>query len=331
MDDQVDGEDIGRANRRAILFVLGSSSFFAVAAALVKAAAPTIPTIEIMLARSLFALLAMLPWIIRGGGFAVLRTRQPMSHLWRTLAGFAGMYTSFYGYARLPLAMNTALGFAMPVFLSILSVLFLRERVTRGRALSIVAGLLGVLIVLRPWRTEGEIEFIPAMVVVAGVVAWAAAMVSIRRMGQAGERNVTIVTWFAVATTAVCAIGCIPVWVTPSPLVWLLLIGVGLVSGAAQLMMTEGYRSGEATVLAPFEYGAIVYTVLLGWLIWGEVPGPWEATGIVFLIGAGLVSWWRESRARPRASALPPAPAAPSRPGFAGLLRSRRAPARKPG
>ncbi|MDT7953514.1 MAG: DMT family transporter, partial [Acetobacteraceae bacterium] len=285
-------------NRRAILCVLASSASFAIAAGLVKAVSPTVPVIEIMLFRSLFALVAMLPLAHRAGGWAALRTRHPVGHVLRTLAGFAGMFGSFYGYAHLPLAMVTALGFAMPVFLSILSIPLLGEPVKAGRLVSVGAGLVGVLTVLRPWRAEGAIEIGPALVVVAGVVAWAAAMVSIRRMGQAGERNITIVLWFAVATTAISAVASLPVWVTPSPAVWLALVGIGVISGAAQWLMTEGYRSGEATMLAPFEYGAIIYTVLLGWLVWGEVPGPWETTGILFLVAAGLVTWWRESTQR---------------------------------
>ena len=317
--------------RRAILCVLGSSASFAIASALVKAASPTIPIIEIILFRSVFALIAMLPFIRGTGLLAALRTRHPVGHILRTIAGFAGMIGSFYGYAHLPLAMVTALGFAMPVFLSILSVPLLGERVNAGRIVSIVAGLVGVLIVLRPWRTEGAIELGPALIVVAGVVAWAAAMVSIRRMGQAGERNITIVLWFAIATSLVSVAASIPVWVTPSPLVWLALIGVGVISGAAQLLMTEGYRSGEATMLAPFEYGAIIYTVLLGWLIWGEVPGVWEATGILFLIAAGLTTWWRESTRRPPPPARLPVPATPSRLASAAPLPSRQAQARKPG
>lgn len=297
-----DNDSEKRLRRRAILCVLGSSASFAVAAALVKAVSPTIPIIEIMLFRSLFALLAMMPLIHRAGGLMALRTRHPVGHILRTIAGFAGMVGSFYGYAHLPLAMVTALGFAMPIFLSILSVPMLGERVTAGRMASVAAGLVGVLIVLRPWRTQGAIEFGPALVVVGGVVAWAAAMASIRRMGQAGERNITIVLWFALATTLVSAVASIPVWVTPSPILCLALIGVGVISGAAQLLMTEGYRSGEATMLAPFEYGAIIYTVLLGWVIWGEIPGIWEAAGIVFLIAAGLLTWWRESVHRPLAA-----------------------------
>ena len=314
--------DHSRLKRRAILCVLGSSASFALASALVKAVSPTIPVIEIMLFRSLFALIAMLPLLARAGGLIVLRTRHPVGHVLRTIAGFAGMFGSFYGYAHLPLAMVTALGFSMPIFLSLLSVPLLGERVTAGRVMSVGAGLLGVLIVLRPWRAEGTIELAPALVVVAGVIAWAAAMVSIRRMGQAGERNITIVMWFAIATTLVSAVASVPVWVTPEPLVWLALIGIGLISGAAQLLMTEGYRSGEATMLAPFEYGAIIYTVLLGWLVWSEVPGAWEMVGIVFLIGAGLITWWREAVSR-RPSAERPEFATPAPPGSAALPRSR--------
>ncbi len=326
-----DNDSARGLRRRAILCVLGSSASFAVAAALVKAVSPATPTIEIMLFRSLFALVAMLPFIRGAGGLRALHTRHPIGHVLRTIAGFAGMFGSFYGYAHLPLAMVTALGFAMPIFLSILSVPLLGEKVSAGRAGSVVAGLVGVLVVLRPWRTEGVIEFGPAMVVVVGVVAWAAAMVSIRRMGQAGERNLTIVLWFAIATSLVSAVGSVPVWVTPSPIVWLALIGVGVISGAAQLLMTEGYRSGEATMLAPFEYGAIIYTVLLGWLIWGEVPGPWEATGMLFLIGAGLLTWWRENAHRPPPAAEPPGPAALRPLASAAPLPSRQAPWRKTG
>lgn len=310
--------------------MLGSSASFALASALVKAVSPTIPVIEIMLFRSLFALIAMLPLIPRTGGLSVLRTRHPIGHVLRTIAGFAGMFGSFYGYAHLPLAMVTALGFSMPIFLSLLSVPLLGERVTIGRAVSVGAGLLGVLIVLRPWRAEGTIEFMPALVVVAGVIAWAAAMVSIRRMGQAGERNITIVLWFAIATTLLCAVASVPVWVMPGPLVWVGLIGIGLISGAAQLLMTEGYRSGEATMLAPFEYGAIIYTVLLGWLVWSEVPGVWEAVGIVFLIGAGLITWWREGVSR-RPSARRPGSGVPLPPASAALPRSRRGLSRRRG
>ncbi len=319
-----------RARKRAILCVLASSACFTVSAVLVKIAAPSTPTIEIMLFRSVVALLCLLPLLRRQGGLAALRTRQPWGHAMRIGAGFLGMFGSFYGFAHLPLATVTALGFAMPIFLSLLSIPMLGERVTLHRAAAVAAGLLGVLIVLRPWQA-GALPAVPALVVVLGVLAWALSMVSIRRMGQAGERNITIVTWFAIATSGLSGLLAIPVWVTPSGVVLAALIGVGVVSAAAQLLMTEGYRSGEATMLAPFEYGAILYTVVLGWIVWGEAPGGWEFGGMGVLVLSGLYTWWRESLTQSPARWPPARPAAPPPPGYAAPLPSPPAPARTPG
>lgn len=286
-----------RQRQRAILCVLASSACFTVAAAFVKFIGDAVPTSEVVLFRSAVAALCMVPLVRRGGGWSVLRTRRPLGHAWRLLAGLAGMYGSFYGYARLPLATVTALGFSMPIFLALLSVPLLRERIGMHRGLALAAGLVGVLFVLRPWQGGGGLPLAPALVVVGGVVFWALAMISIRRMGRSGERNITIVLLFTLGSSVVSGLLCIPVWVTPSGWVLAALVGVGAVSAVAQLLMTEGYRSGEATMLAPFEYGAILYTVLLGFLIWGEAPGAWEFAGIAVLVASGLYAWWREGRA----------------------------------
>ena len=285
-----------RLRRRAILFVLGSSAAFTVSAVLVKVAAPEIPTFELMLFRSLVAFLFMLPLIVRDGGWSVLRTRRPVGHLVRAVAGLAGMFGSFYGLAHLPIAAVTALGFAMPIFLAMLSVPLLNERVTASRAVSIAAGLAGVLLVIRPWQGAKGLPLFETSVVILGVAAWALAMASIRRMGQAGERNITIVVLFSLACSVLSAMLTVPVWVMPRAGLWPVLLGIGMVSGLAQLLMTEGYRSGEASMLAPFEYSAILYTLVLGWAVWGEVPGAWETAGILILVASGLFTWWRESR-----------------------------------
>ena len=250
-----------------------------------------------MLFRSAVALVLMLPLVVRAGGWPVLRTRRPMGHAVRALSGLAGMFGSYYGLAHLPIAAYTALGFAMPLMLAMLSVPLLGERLTGPRLVSIGAGLVGVLLVVRPWQGAAGLPLFESGVVLAGVGAWALSMASIRRMGQTGERNLTIVMVFLLASTAVSAVLTMPVWVTPRPAIWLALLGVGVFSAGAQLLMTEGYRSGEASMLAPFEYSAIFYAVLLGWLVWGEVPGPWEWLGIAILIASGLFTWWREGRA----------------------------------
>lgn len=276
--------------RHAILCVLASSAGFTFASALVKAVSVGVPTAEVMLFRSFFAGLVVAPIAWRQGGWAALRTRRPWDHVVRTLLGCGGMGCAFYGYAHLPLATNTALGFAMPLLLTLLSIPLLGERVGAKRLGVVLAGLAGVLVIVQPWRASG-LEPVPVAVVLLGVVFWALTMVTIRRMGERGERNVTIVLWFAIGGALASAVLAAPVWVTPSGWQWAGLVGVGVISGGAQMLMTEGYRSGQASVVAPFEYGAIVYATALGTLIWGEWPDLATVAGIAVIVGAGLYLW----------------------------------------
>ncbi len=113
-------------------------------------------------------------------------------------------------------------------------------------------------------------------------------------MGDAGEKNVTIVAWYSLETASLAAFGCIAEWVTPSLWQFTALVCSGLLSGLAQLLMTEGYRAVETTLVAPFEYGAIIYATVLGIAIWGEWPDVWSVAGVAVLIASGLYIWRRE-------------------------------------
>jgi len=289
----------GATRRRAILCVMAASGLYTVAAALVKALATGVPVVEIMLFRSLVVAAVMLPIQLRAVGFSAIRPRRPMGHVWRLLFGFTGMLTAYYGYATLPLATNTALGFCMPLFLTILSVPLLGERVGWQRLVAVLAGLGGVLLMVRPWDGGADaLPLAPVAIVMGGVVTWALAMISIRRMGGQGESNVAIVLWFGVGSTVLAGLMSIPVWVTPGWIALGGLLAIGLVTLAAQLLMTEAYRIGETTLVAPFEYGAIIYSTLLGLLIWGEMPGAWSFVGIAIIIAAGLLVWHQEVRGK---------------------------------
>jgi drug/metabolite transporter (DMT)-like permease len=289
------GADLRASRRHAITYVLSASAVFTLGSALVKALTAEFPVMEIVMFRSFVGFAAMLPMILRAGGWSVLRTRRPLGHVMRTVYGFIGTVTSVYGFGVLPLVTVTALGFAMPLFLTVVSIPLLGERVGPRRATAVVVGFVGVMIMLRPWHIDADSMPLGAVaIVLAGVLTWSLSMINIRQMGEAGERNVTIVTWYSLGTGTLAAFGCIGNWVTPtlSQLLWL--ISAGLMSGFAQLLMTEGYRAAETTLVAPFEYGAIIYATLLGIAIWGEWPDVWSLTGVVVLIASGLYIWHRE-------------------------------------
>lgn len=288
------GADIRAARRHAIIFVLSASATFTLGSALVKALTADFPVMEIVMFRAVVGFLVLLPMIVRTGGLRTLATRRPRGHIMRTVSGFIGTVTSVYGYGVLPLVTVTALGFAMPLFLTILSVPLLGERVGPRRATAVLVGLCGVLVMLRPWQVDAALPVGAVAIVLAGVVTWSLSMINIRQMGDAGERNVTIVAWYSLGTAGLAGLGCITSFVTPTP--WQLgaLLSAGLLSGLAQLMMTEGYRAAETTLVAPFEYGAIIYATVLGIAIWGEWPDVWSLAGVVILIASGLYIWHRE-------------------------------------
>jgi len=243
-----------------------------------------------VLARSVFALPVMLPLVWRAGGWQALRTNNPMGHAGRILWGLIGMAGAFHGYATLPLASVTALGFTMPLFLTLLAVPLLGESIDRRRVGAVLVGFLGVLVMLRP-SGGGPGQWPDYAAVLVAALAWALAMISIRRMGEAGESGVTIVAWFAIGCSVVSAVFALPVWVWPGAGQWALLAGVGLISAVAQLLMTEAYRRGDTTLVAPFEYSGIVWTTLLGMLVWAEAPDGYDALGIAILVGCGLYIW----------------------------------------
>ncbi len=283
------------SRRRAILFILVAALLFALAACCVKALEGGVPLTQVVLFRSIFALPVLLPLLSQAGGWAAIRTAHPMGHVWRTIFGLIGMGGAFYGYATMPLATVTALGFTMPLFLTLLAVPLLGERVGWRRGSAVVVGFLGVLIIVRPTGADAA-ELMPSLIVLVAALAWALSMITIRRMGEAGESGVSIVLWFAIGSSLVALLASLPGWVWPSAWQWLLLLGIGIISAGAQLLMTDAYRSGEPTLVAPFEYSGIIWTTLLGAIIWAEAPDGWDGLGIAVLVASGLYIWWREAQ-----------------------------------
>jgi drug/metabolite transporter (DMT)-like permease len=291
-----DPAQLRRKRRRGVMLVVLAAASFSISAAFAKTIGSGIPVAEVIFFRNFFALFPLLPVVIGAGGLAALRMRNPGSHALRTIFGMTGMVGSFYGYVYLPLVTVTALGFTMPLFLTLLAIPLLGEKVGWRRWLAVLVGFCGVLLMVRPEQGATNTHWLALGLCLLGSLAWALAMITIRRMGEAGESGVAIVFWFAFFSSVLAGLAMIPVWVWPNPWQWALLIGIGLVSSVAQIMMTEAYRSGEASLLAPFEYSAIIWTTALGALIWAEMPDAWDFMGIVVLVGAGLYIWYREMK-----------------------------------
>ncbi|MGE4220492.1 MAG: DMT family transporter [Alphaproteobacteria bacterium] len=282
-----------------------SALLFSAMYAVVKHLGHKFPTIQVQFFRGLIALLLMMP-IFAIQGFDLMRTRRPWGHASRSLAGIASMFCTFTAFAHLPLADVTALLFAMPLFVTALSVPLLGEPVGWRRWAAVIVGFLGVLVILQPVAISGggQIHWLYLMPLLAAFL-YSLATIALRQLG-ATERTMTTVFYFTLSVTVVTGLLLPFNWRTPVGTEWFWLVAVGVLGGVAQIFLVMSYRFAPAAIAAPFEYTALVWTILFGIVFWQEMPTVTMLAGAGVVIAAGLFILYRETRQRARTGAAAP-------------------------
>ena len=269
-----------------------------------------IPTGQVVFFRSVFALLPLVIWYgLRGELGAVVRTKSVLSHFGRGISGTGGMFFNYLALAYLPLAQATAFSYAAPLFTVIFAAILLREVVRIYRWSAVAIGFGGVLVMLLPALSTahaGSLAAQDAFMIGAGAALVAAAFsalstIQIRRM-TAQETPGAIVFWFAVLTTLIGASTAIFGWEMPDARQLALLIGCGLFGGLQQVLMTLALRDAHASLLAPFDYSTMIWSVLIGYAAFSVIPDVPTLLGATIVAAAGLFTLWRENAARRRAA-----------------------------
>lgn len=272
-------------------YMVFAVSCFGVMDALVKWLTAGYPTLQIMFFRSLCAFPPILVMVARGGGFGLLRTRRLTAHGMRSAFGLAAMFGFFYSYSFMPLADVTAISFSGPIFIAFLSIWLLREKVGVHRWSAIVVGFVGMLVIIRPG--VGMLQS-GAFIVVAATMLYALAMIQIRKLSES-EPSTAIAFYFTAFCTLATGLALPFVWVTPAWGDLPLLLGVGLLGGTAQLFMTRAYALAPASVAAPFDYTHLIWSVALGWYLWGDFPDAQTWLGCAIVVASGLYILYRET------------------------------------
>lgn len=279
---------------KGIGFRVLAAIFFATMFAIGKLASQHgVVALELIFYRSLFALPVVLVWIMPGPGIAGLKTRRPGAHLLRAAIGLTGMTLTFQAVIMLPLAEATTIGFASPLFATLLSALILSERVARHRWTAIAVGFVGIVIVMQPGGHAVPVAGVA--VALCGAVATAAVTITVRQLG-ATESPAAIVFWFMILGTIVMGMFLPFVGTAHPPAVWLLLALIGLAGGLGQLFMTVSLRLAPVSVLAPFDYVQLFAAVVFGWLFWSDAPVWSTVAGAALIAGSGLYTVYREHR-----------------------------------
>lgn len=276
---------------------LGATLSFSLMYAVIKLAG-RVPVGEEVFFRCLFALVPLFVLsFFTVGPVAVVRTARPLFHVVRSVAGTASMFLNFAALALLPLADITAFSFVAPIFAVVLAATILREHVGPFRWGAVLAGFSGVLVMLEP---HGGITHILASgfssgagLALLGAMLSAFVVIFIRQMSTT-ERSETIVFYFMVTCAAVGAVTMVWNHTLLSPLQIFWLVCSGLVGGIGQICMTYSYRYAEPSLLAPFDYVAMVWAVMLGYLIFAEIPKLMVMGGAGVVVTAGLFIVWRE-------------------------------------
>jgi drug/metabolite transporter (DMT)-like permease len=248
---------------------------------------------EMVFYRSIFGLPVVLMWVLNsGGGLAAISTRRPMIHVWRCALGVTGILLIFQGLRLLPLADATTIGFTSPIFATLLSILFLKEKVGRHRWTAVGLGFLGVLVMVRP-GAEGAPPLVGLLFALGGAFVAASVTVTLRQLGKT-ESATAIVFWFFVACAAVGGVLALIDGHSHSGMVLAILAAGGLAGGLAQLLMTTSLQHAPVSALAPLDYLQMVGAVVLGWLLLSDTPTAATLAGAALIAGSGLYTAWRE-------------------------------------
>jgi drug/metabolite transporter (DMT)-like permease len=261
------------------------------------------PVHELLFTNALFGLVPVAVTTLRRGGLARLRTRRLHLHVLRGMLGMGGGGCAFFAYSRLPLADAYAMIFATPLLITALSVPILGERVGWRRWSAIAVGFAGVLIMLRP----GVAPIGPGSLAALGAACFSAVAILLVRKLSATESTASIALYSNLTVILVMAMLLPAGGIFPGFGDFLLMAAAGLIGGTALLVLIAAYRRAPAALVAPFQYSQMLWAVLLGFLIWRDVPDPGKLVGALIVAASSLFVVYRETALgrRPTASLHP--------------------------
>ncbi len=297
---------------RGILCVLAAGTTFSTSDMMIKTLSGAYPLHQIVFIRAIIALVIILALFMPlEGGYRNIRTARWKLHIFRGGCVVVANMAFFVGVAALPLAEATAIFFVAPLFITALSVPFLGEKVGVRRWLSVLVGLAGVVIVIRP---GSEVFQYAALAPVLAAFAYAVVQITARKLGGT-ERASTMAFYIQVTFVLVCATSGLTLgdgrfagaldsptllfllraWTVPSQFDAGVMLAVGVLSAFGSYLISQGYRLAEATTAAPFEYIVLPMAIMWGVIVFGDWPDLVALLGILLIVASGLYAFWREN------------------------------------
>ncbi|HWA43186.1 MAG TPA: DMT family transporter [Hypericibacter adhaerens] len=230
----------------------------------------------------------------RAGGIGTLKTLRPGGHALRSLFNIGTMLTFYYALGMLPLADTMAITYAGPLFMTLLSVVLLREKVGPRRWAAVMIGFVGVLVILQPSGTGFNWA---AVLALSSAFLYALTLITSRQL-SATEPSHTILFYYSVGVLIVTGATMPWLWVTPTwNDLWVFLL-VGVTGSVGQFFLNQAFRYSEVSLVAPIDYTGLVWATLFGWALWNQLPSLTVIAGSLIVVGSTLYIVNRERKRR---------------------------------
>lgn len=274
----------------AIVVMIAAVAMLVAMNSAIKLIGPDYHVFQIVFLRNLVAMFVVLPMVLRDGGTTAFRTKRPGMQLARSVTGVASVCCFYYAVQRMPVAEMIVISQAVPFVVTALAVFVLRESVGWRRWAAIVAGFVGVVVAMGPVEQVSN----AALFALVGTCLWSVTFLLVRSLGATDSPSVTTF-YYMVFGTVVMGLVQPWFWKTLTTEVIVLIVIAGFLGAFGQVMIAHAMRFGEASLVTPFNYAAIVWAVLIDLIIWGTVPTKWTWAGAAIIVAAGVYMSWRES------------------------------------
>ena len=256
----------------------------AIMSALGKAAG--VSTSAIVFFQNFISLLLFLPWALHHG-VGDLKTKHLLLHGVRGLGGVLSQILMFIAILKMPLMNTVLLSNSAPLFIPLVAWLWLKEKITLRIAVSLAVGFLGVLLILKPGPSL--LRNPAALVATAAAVCSAIALVTVNQLSSTEPTYRILFYYFLIASLLTAPF--LPFgWQAPTGKQWLILVGIGLCQAASQLLIILAYRYAKPGRIAPFNYSVVVFSGLIGWIVWHNQPDALALIGVLLVSGGGILT-----------------------------------------
>ena len=276
-------------NQLGFLYMFLSVCTFSIMDLLVKWSSDY-PTGEVLFFRGFFGLLPTYFLIPKNKLKTFYITKRLKEHLFRCLMGLMALIAIVVALRELPLAVVVSLSYAAPLFITVLSIFLLSEKVGVFRWLAVLIGFIGVIIISEPgFKGMNYIYFLPLIF----CIGMAFVTITIRKLST--TEPIWLISIFFTITISIAGLATIPMgWIMPNFQDFILLALIGVTGGSANLLLTQSYKLSEVSLVAPLKYLALIFAIVFGYLIWNEIPTVKTLIGASLVVLASLIIFRRE-------------------------------------